>query len=136
MTNEERQANLYEFLLKKGDMWTRMIEASCCVEGYPIGWTSSFHNSQARRVLTRDIEEINASDKYEKIIISGNRGIKLANAEEFERFVRSEYAEIFRKLRRVRSISWKGALNLQGDLDGNIIESFIIGNIFEEGSDG
>ena len=125
ITNEERQANLYEFLLKKGDMWTRMIEASCCVEGYPIGWTSSFHNSQARRVLTRDIEEINASDKYEKIIISGNRGIKLANAEEFERFVRSEYAEIFRKLRRVRSISWKGALNLQGDLDGNIIESFI-----------
>ena len=117
MTNEERQANLYEFLLKKGDMWTRMIEASCCVEGYPIGWTSSFHNSQARRVLTRDIEEINASEKYEKIIISGNRGIKLANAEEYERFIRAEYAEIFRKLRRVRGINAKASLDYQYEMD-------------------
>ena len=127
MTNEERQANLYAFLMKKGDMWTRMIEASCCVDGYPIGWTTSFHNSQARRLLTRDIEEINSSDKYEKIIISGNRGIKLANAKEYDRFISAEYAEIFRKLRRVRGICVKGGLNNQADLEGQIREAFMGG---------
>ena len=124
---EQRQANLYEFLLQKGDVWTRMIEASCCVEGYPIGWSSSFHNSQARRVLTRDIEEINASDKYEKIIISGNRGIKLANAQEYDRFIRAEYAEIFRKLRRVQGINRKASLDYQYDMTEEDVwrESFI-----------
>ena len=127
ISTEERQANLYAFLMKKGDMWTRMIEASCCVDGYPIGWTTSFHNSQARRLLTRDIEEINSSDKYEKIIISGNRGIKLANAKEYDRFISAEYAEIFRKLRRVRGICVKGGLNNQADLEGQIREAFMGG---------
>jgi len=130
MTDHEdkaRQADLYAYLLTKGDRWTRMLDAVCNVPGYPIGWNSSFHNSAGRRVLTRDIEEINASDEFEKIIVSSTRGIKLANERDFELFLASEYGEIFRKLRRVRRITRKGGLNMQQDLEGWIREAFLGG---------
>lgn len=123
--NAARREALYCFLLDRGDKWTSMEETTDTISEYPAYFNSFYHNSQTRRLLTRDIEAINSSDEFEKIIISGNRGIKLADATEFEKFIRSETAEIFRKLKRVRKLIKKGSKDQQVTLEGEIEEPFI-----------
>ncbi len=124
MNNETRQAELYGFLVKRGENWTPMQTAVNHLDQYPA-YGINFHNSGSRRLLTADIEEINASDQYEKIIISGNRGIKLANEKEYRKFLGSEYAEIFRKLKRVRKIARKAGSDQQISMEGKIREAFL-----------
>ena len=123
--NIDRQRKLYNFLMARGEKWTSMEETTDSISEYPAYFNSFYHNSQTRRLLTRDIEAINSSDEFEKIIISGNRGIKLADATEFEKFIRSETAEIFRKLKRVRKLIKKGSKDQQVTLEGEIEELFI-----------
>ncbi len=120
-----RQEALYRFLLSRGDRWTSMEQTTDSIKQYPCIFRTTYHNSGARRLLTRDIEEINASDLYPKVIISGSKGIKLANEDEFEEFIMAELAEIFRKLKRVRRVIKKGRKDQQIDLEGEIREAFI-----------
>lgn len=109
-----RQDELYAFLATRED-WTPMRDVAGNLRSiYGWGWGSSgFHNSAIRRMITDDIERINHSDEYDMIIISGTKGIKLATRGEFARWVRSEYAEIFRKLDRVRHLANKAGLDGQ-----------------------
>jgi len=109
-----RQDELYAFLASRED-WTPMRDvAGNLREFYGWGWGSSgFHNSAIRRMITEDIEKINQSDEYDMIIISGTRGVKLATRGEFRRWVKSEYAEIFRKLDRVRHLAKKAGMDGQ-----------------------
>jgi hypothetical protein len=86
--NMQRQQELYNFLLRRGDRWTRMEQVTDSIKLYPTFFSSNYHNSQARRMLTHDIEAVNGSTRFRKVIISGNRGIKLASSQEFERFAR------------------------------------------------
>lgn len=123
--SKARQEKLYRFLLSRGDAWTSMEQTTDSIPEYPTYFRTNYHNSMARRMLTRDIEQINSSDEFEKIIISGNRGIKLSSATEFERFIRAELSEIFRKLKRVRSLIKKGSLDQQITLEQEIMEPFM-----------
>lgn len=127
-THEEnlaRQQDLYEFLQRRGDKWTRMEQVTDSIKAYPAFFSSNYHNSQARRMLTHDIEAVNGSARFRKVIISGNRGIKLASSQEFERFARSELSEVFKKLRRVRKIISKGNHDQQTTLEGEIVDAFM-----------
>lgn len=123
--NTARQDALYRFLLDRGDTWTSMEQTTDSVKEYPAFFSRNYHNSKTRRMLTTDIEEINSSAKYEKIIISGNLGIKLANEREFGKFIKSELREIFKKLRRVRRIAKKGSHDQQINVEGRIAEAFL-----------
>lgn len=120
-----RREALYAFLSERGPLWTRTEHVVRVVRGYPGVPNKSFHNSRARRVLTQDIEAINDSDQFDKIVISGNHGIKLATRGEFTKFIEAEYREIFTKLSRVRRIARKGGLDRQQDLEGGIREAFL-----------
>lgn len=121
----QRQEELYSFLQRRGDKWSTMEMVTDSIKLYPAFFTGNYHNSHARRLLTRDIEAINGSSHFRKIIVSGNRGIKLATASEFERFVRSELREVFRKLKRVRRIMAKGSRDQQETFEGEIVDSFL-----------
>lgn len=123
--NQERQEELYSFLQRRGDKWTSMEQVTDSIKLYPAFFTGNYHNSRARRLLTHDIEAINGSNRYRKIIISGSRGIKLASSQEFERFARSELSEIFKNLRRVRKIISKGNHDQQQTLEGEIVDAFM-----------
>lgn len=123
--NKERQEALYRFLLSRGDRWTPSETATSCVGMYPTVETEYYHNSSASRLLSSDIQEINGSHDYECVIISGNRGHKLATESEYERFVASELKEIFSKLKRVRKIIKKGSRNMQLDMEGRIASAFL-----------
>lgn len=120
---EERQEALYSFLSGK-DTWVSMREAAAGIGLYPPFFSAIYHNSAARRMLTADIEAVNNSDRYEKTIISGSRGIKLATEDEFESFIAAELAEIFKKLKRIRKLIKKGGKNRQIDIEGRIAEAF------------
>lgn len=123
--DRERREALYSFLLARGDKWTSMEQTTDSIPMYPTYTRSTYHNSTARRLLTRDIEAVNSSDKFEKIIVSGKYGIKLANENDFQKFLKSEFGEIFRKLKRVRTIARKGSRDQQLDLEGQIREAFL-----------
>lgn len=123
--NQARQEELYRFLQKRGNRWTRMEQVTDSISLYPAFFAGNYHNSRARRLLTKDIEAINGSDHWSKIVISGSRGIKLATSTEFERFARSELREVFRKLRRVRRIISKGSHDQQTTLEGEIVDAFL-----------
>ena len=129
-THEEdlaRQEELYKFLLSRGDKWTSMEQTTDTIRLYPAYFRTTYHNSSARRMLTKDIEAVNGSGKYPRIIISGSRGIKLATKKEFDRFVASETKEIFTKLKRLRRILSKGSVDQMLDLQGKITEAFMEG---------
>ena len=125
--NTARREALYSFLLSRGNAWTRMEQATDSVSLYPAYFRSVYHNSAARRLLTSDIEAINYSDEFEKIIVSGKRGIKLADETDFDKFIRAEFREVYRKLRRLRKIVKKGSRDQQLDLEGRIAEAFLKG---------
>lgn len=121
----ERQVALYDYLLSRGNRWTSMEQVTDSISLYPAFFKSNYHDSHARRMLTRDIRDINASDTFFKIIISGNEGIKLATEQELSKFVKSEVAEIFRKLKNVRRIMKKASRDQQLDIEGRIAEAFL-----------
>lgn len=128
----ERCRILYEYLLRKGDQWTEMIEAAEDLCGYYpyVNWLvgvdgGEFHDSNARMMITNDIRLINQSGKFEKIIISGKKGIKIANEKEAEKYIRNMYAAIFRRLKRARTIERKAAANGQTTLDHETIKAFL-----------
>lgn len=122
--NAERQQELYNLLLARGDEWSSMEFLTDSIKLYPAFFTTNYHNSRARRMLTADIEYINNSDKYEKIIVSTSRGVKLASEKDFEKFLSSELREVFAKLKRLRRLAKKGSRDQQIDLEGRIAESF------------
>lgn len=72
-----------------------------------------FHDSAARHMLTADIRKINKSDVIQKVIISNSKGVKIANREEFEKYISAEFAAIFRKLARTRQKARKAGLDGQ-----------------------
>ena len=123
--NMDRRQTLYRFLLSRGDKWTSMEQTTDSIRLYPAYFKTTYHNSVARRMLTADIEAINNSDHFDKIIVSGNRGIKLATEPEFERFLSAEFREVFKKLKRLRRIARKGSRDQQINLEGEITEAFL-----------
>ncbi len=123
--NMDRRQTLYRFLLSRGDKRTSMEQTTDSIRLYPAYFKTTYHNSVARRMLTADIEAINNSDRFEKIIVSGNRGIKLATEPEFERFLSAEFREVFKKLKRLRRIARKGSRDQQINLEGEIAAAFL-----------
>ena len=130
----ERCRILYEYLLRKGDQWTEMKNAAEDLCGYYpyVTWLVGldgevFHDSNARMMITNDIRFINQSGRFEKIIISGKKGIKIANEEEAGKYIRNLYAAVFRKLKRVRTIEKKALADGQTTFDHEIIKAFLEG---------
>ena len=123
--NKARQEALYRFLLSRGDQWTSMEQATDAVALYPTFYRGTYHNSRARRMLTSDIERINGRNCFDKIIVSGSRGIKLATEKDFAHFIDSELREVFAKLKRIRTIARKASRDQQISMEGKIAEAFL-----------
>ena len=125
-----RQIALYDFLLDKGDEWTPQAEiarelyrnygnAECCLE------PKDYHNTTERQYITDDIRAINLDPHFEKIIISCGKGVKIANEEEFDRYIKGQYKSAIRKLARVYAMAKKGKRHNQMDFGGHTVEAFL-----------
>ena len=109
-----RQWRLYNHLKENGDTWEKQREiARSLPDFYPIREGQPFHDSSGRLLMTKDIQEINKSDKIQKIIISSAQGVKLANKEEALRFISCKFSQVFDSLERVRKLERKAGLDGQ-----------------------
>ncbi len=119
----ERQRALYEFLEQEGDKWTTQMDLAFALDGWyntaEFCGEMDFHNTPVRCLMTRDIQAINENPNFEKIIISSSKGIKLANEEEFAKYISKQYASVFRKLQRVRIKEKKGKAHYRITFDEN-----------------
>ena len=57
--------------------------------------------------MSRDIKAINDSPKYEKIIIHGDEGLKIADDAEAAQYVRSRINEAARQLAQAETLKRK-----------------------------
>ena len=128
-----RQWALYNTLKEQGDEWRVQAEVAMLIPEYNYDGSEDwrlFHDSQARHLMTADIRAINESAVIQKVIISSGKGIKIANEEEFDRYIRKERAAAIRRLIRVRIKEQKGARNGQmritfGQYERDTIKAFI-----------
>lgn len=123
------QKELYEYLMEKGE-WVSQVEIArelfkvfgnneCCLS------PKEYHDTTERTELLRVKQQINENPEFHKIVISGKRGLKIATQDEFDRYRKSEYASIFRRLKRIRTMEKKANLHNQIDFCGNAVDSFI-----------
>ena len=117
-----RQWALYNYLKSMNDTWTtqyNVVKALNMLDGYyEKPELENFHDSPARHLLTKDIQAINASNIIQKIILSSPQGIKLASESDFEIYIRSQYAALWRKKKRLDKILKKA------DKDGQLRFTF------------
>lgn len=94
----------------------------------PCNAAATFHDSPARQLMTVDIRTINECDTIQKIIISTADGVKLASKKEAERYIKAQYAAIFRKLRRIKTLERKAGVEGQYKIifgsERNVVEAF------------
>lgn len=126
-----RQWALYRYLTERGDQWTKQEEiAAALPEWYCQIDSDNFHSTKARRTMSSDIMAINNSTIIQKIIISNTKyGIKLATEDEWKQAIKREYANVFKKLKRIRHKEHKGYLDGQMRLvfrsERDVIEAFL-----------
>lgn len=124
-----RQWALYNLFRNNPDTYFMQAEiAERLKEYYSIDSSVNFHDSAARIQITNDIRAINESPLIQKNIISNKHGVKLASREEFEQYIKAEYAMIFRKLKRTRQKARKAGLDGQmrftAGQERNTVEAF------------
>lgn len=129
-----RQWALYNFLKSRGDEWTTQLDVALElvseIPEYNFDTRKNFHDCAARHLMTADIRAINNSTVIQKVIISSGKGIKIANKEEFARYIRKERMAAIRRLMRVRIKEKKGGLDGQtritfGQYERDTIKAFI-----------
>ena len=127
-----RQWALYNFLKDCGDVWTTQINVAYALnDWYDVSFDDlSFHDSVTRHQITNDIRAINDSNIIQKVIISSPKGIKLANKEEFQRYIRKEISAAVRKLVRAKRKAEKGNKDGQYRItftkgEREVVEAFI-----------
>ena len=129
-TMNERQIALYEYLLAKGDKYTPQVEiARDLFEYYGNGECclapEQFHDTHERHLISKDIAEINGNPDFEKIIISCGKGVKIANEEEFDRYIKAQHKATIRKLARIYKMAKKGNRDMQINCVGHTVEAFL-----------
>ena len=117
MQNElnARQWAVYNLLKNNPDRYMTQLEIVYALkEFFDVSfYNDQFHDSKSRHTLTKDIRAINKSEVIQKIIISTPKGVKIANQEEFAKYIDAEFAAIFRKLARTRQKARKAGLDGQ-----------------------
>ena len=66
----------------------------------PVKEGADVHNSYARLLLTKDIQEINETAKLHRIIIHSPKGIKVATEDEAIAYLHNQYKETLGKLQK------------------------------------
>lgn len=88
-----------------------------------------FHNTEWRKRITNSIRKLNNSDVIQKIILSTDKGIKIANEEEYRHYIGRQINAAVRRLQRVKKMADKasrdGQMRITFNKERNYIEAFI-----------
>ncbi len=109
-----RHFRLYDYLKSRGNQWTTQYQIICDLkELYGEIDCENFHDCAARHQLTKDIRTINASDYLPKPILSGGKGVKIANSAEFDKYIGVNINSAVNRLKRLKKLSEKAGKNNQ-----------------------
>ncbi len=107
---------LYNFLKKNGDNWILQKDIALAMpDVFPCSKEdmADFHNSSARHAITNSIRKLNASGYVHKIILTGAKGVKIANSKEFDIYINSNLNAAVRRINRLRNLANKAGKNNQ-----------------------
>ena len=124
---------LYDFLKEQGDNWVLQKDIALALpDVFPctIADMEDFHNAQARHHITNSIRKLNESGYIHKIILSGAKGVKIANEQEFDKYIASNILSAVNRLKRLKKLSEKGHRHNQyrlkmSEYQKDLYESFI-----------
>lgn len=124
---------LYNFLKKNGDNWILQKDIALAMpDVFPctIEDMEDFHNSNCRHNISNSIRRLNESGYVHKIILTGARGVKIANSKEFDIYITSNINAAVRRLKRLRQLSEKAGKHNQyrfklSQYQNELYESFI-----------
>lgn len=123
---KQNDSLLYAILIKNQDRF--LTQEEIWKQMYPTDYfTTNFHDTVERQILTRQINRLNRSYEFEGIIISTGKGIKLATEEEAIKQLKSIYAMACKKLKYARELEKKINRDGQFDLDLNEYHTFLKG---------
>lgn len=111
-----RQWSLYRYLKDAGNQWTtqyKIVTDLRHLYNYEEDDFVTFHDNPARCQLTKDIRAINESDYIHKPVLSGPKGVKLADKQEFDKYISSNLMSAVRKIQRLRKLADKADKNGQ-----------------------
>ena len=128
-----RDFKLYDFLKKQGDNWTLQKDIALAMpDVFPctIADMEDFHNSTARHMITNSIRRLNESGYVHKIILTGSKGVKIANYHEFDIYIGRNINSAVNRLKRLKRLSEKAGKNNQfrmklSEHQKELYESFI-----------
>lgn len=129
----KRQRKLYNFLIRNGNKYIEQRDvADHLYKYYPYNRNKYFHNCKERMMMTDDIRAINNSSEFEKIIIQGSDGIKIATKKEFNRYMKSQLSTITAMWKRWWVKVNKGKLDKAMKLDIETMSYKTISSFLEE----
>lgn len=115
---------IYDFLAQN-DAWISLKELGYMFFGEDdLDGIRPFHNTGARRTITKAIANINNSDEYDKLIIHGDKGVKIATAEEASRYIDARFKESLKQLKQTHKLAAKAGLHNQTQIIGETIKTF------------
>ena len=128
-TPTARANALYEMLedaLALGEGFLTQSDAAKRLAAYypDVNAGKNFHATTARRQMSDDIQRINASKAYDRVIVSTGRGIKLADRADAVAYLRSAYKATFKRLARIREMDKALSMDGQGVFDGDFLQFF------------
>jgi len=119
-----RQWKLYEFLKSQEDWVKQELISSSLPDLYGTDETP-FHDTMARMHITNDIRAIKNSDVIQKIVISTTKGVKIANAEEFDEWFKRKAISLKKQMKLLYKQLKKAQLNNQTRIVYNSERDFI-----------
>lgn len=129
----ERQWTLYNYLKERGEQWTTLRQIAKVLNYGEVKPNQTFNNSLARRLITKDRQVINNSDVIQKIIICGNKGLKLANKEEAEDYLEKDRKSLLNALARHYKLEKKAGmdsqLKMQFGAEREVVHAFTDSNL-------
>lgn len=131
-----RQWTLYNYLKERGDNWTSLRQIADELNYGVVKPHQTFNNSVARRLITQDRQALNNSDVIQKIIICGNKGLKLASKAEAEDYLAKDKTSLLKALARHNKLERKagldGQLKFVVNSEREIVHAFIDSNLTGE----
>lgn len=108
-----RQWKLYNYLNEQGNNWSSLKQIVQALNYGEVKPNQTFNNSVARRLVTKDRQDLNNSDEIEKIIICGKKGFKLASKEEAEEYIHNSRQSLLKALSRLYKLERKAGMDKQ-----------------------
>ena len=128
----ERQLKLASYLEMYKDRWIKREQIlHDLFYIYGIDNTNIYYSSSGSQ-LTRDIRALNDNDTFEYIIINNSaKGIKIANKEEVETYLKREKIAILSKFKRLYNKMDKAHKNGQIKMDYDFMNLQVINSYID-----